>query len=130
MNKRNVKVSIRAVTERKNFDMSCWFVSDNVQDIDCGTAACIGGCTALTPEFKAAGGFIFNSHTTLRLKLNGMTNHMAMAEFWDIHGDYSEDICINEYFYDVDDLQDVTRDMALKALNYLLENETTEGFIV
>jgi len=128
MNKDNVKVSIRAVTERKNFNMSWWFPNlpkKIPEKITCNTAACIGGCTALTPEWKEQGGSLTMCASPL---LKGMHGIKAMAKFWDNSDKKAAYICASTGFYRVVFLKDITREMALAALNHLLETGSTKGF--
>jgi len=91
MNKDNVKVSIRAVTEQKNFSMSQWFVKKS-----CGMVACIGGCTALTPEWEAQGGTTAKKTQPMFRREGG---YRAMAEFWNISIVDAINICGEEEFY-------------------------------
>lgn len=130
MNKDNVLVSYQAVKERKKFHMLHWFDTNSRGQLHCGAAACIGGCTALTTEFKKAGGSIIKNHHGFNISLNGKVGYEAMAEFWEVDQQIADDICGDPDFYDFDYLNQITRDMALQALNYLLENGTTEGFKV
>ena len=128
MNTDNVKVSIRAVEERKNFDMRNWVNVAREADITCGTAACIAGCTALTPEFKQAGGGMHQGNPGLYIVLADRSGFGALARFWGISWLEAHSLCAGRQFYRVDELGDVTREMALAALNHLLETGSTEGF--
>jgi len=130
MIKANVKVSIRAVTEQKNFNMKYWINTRLTnKEITCNTAACIAGSTAMTPEFKAAGGFLREVlHGHYVISFNNSIQDDAMAEFWEIPIRDAERICTESSFYCINGLPNVTREMALKALNYLLDNGTVRGF--
>lgn len=136
VNKKHIQVSIDAVKAQKKFDMSSWFQTRAKTERGlkgCGTSACIAGCTALQPEYKESGLGVFYDRWSDCWKFNDQDGfHVygfeAMEIFWECSGEDAGNICTDEDFYGVDDLKDVTKDMALKALRYLKKHGTTEDF--
>lgn len=135
-NEKNIKDSINALKRVRDrggkFNLKSWQelhflakISTTEEELHgFGMAASIGGWIALSPEFKAAGGTVDYMGCPWMNGENGMD---AMKEYWDIPLIKVELICDCDQFtmeyYGVDNLEDITIDMAIEAVESLLKLE-------
>ncbi len=107
----NIRATIRALEAANNFDMAAWQYNANDKDKicttieeanDCGTSACIGGYSAMTPEFKSEGGFTYKDRTFPCIRDNKgtlYTGAAALGYFWGVPLVISAGVCGVDYIY-------------------------------
>ena len=135
MNLTNVNKAI-AVMERvkargDTLDMGCWqgftgeaAVATEAEAHTCGTAACFGGWVAVSPEFRADGGWA--NHDTGDPRLGDQCGPMAIAEWLGISDNHASGICgihscLNTY--GVESVVEVTVDHVLGVLYKLRDGD-------
>ena len=145
MNKVNVEhinTSITAINEKVTvFNMAVWLNFQNHKTMfddkhayykipsGCGTIGCVAGATALTDEFKRAGGCFTIKKDITHIQLDGETGPHAMALFWGCSEEDAYNICARPKFYNVDKLVKVSKKAVIAALEHLKKQGTTKGFI-
>jgi hypothetical protein len=138
MNKVNVQKAIDIMKRAGNLDMRSWQglnleLCETEEDLrSCGTAACLAGWIAVSPDWKADGGDrCWNGSPLIEANERTIDGVKAIAYWLDIPFSYASKLCATFYpskFYNVP-TDSITKEMVIEKLEGFLEKDNLFCYI-